>query len=53
MAALTVFTTFQRVFHVRQQLAGRRCNRRAPPGSVSQAGLLRQEVVFMKLEGFL
>ena len=55
MAALTIFTTFQRVFHVRKQLAAgpSRCNRRRVRGLLRRTGLSAPgEVVFMEQEGF-
>ena len=53
MAALTIFTTFQRVFHVRRQLAGGAgaCNRGDVAGFVSPGP--RDGAVFMAAAGGL
>ena len=52
MAALTIFTTFQQVFHVRSSWPPRMW--RTSAGSCKEVPTLApREVVFMKLEGFL
>ena len=53
MAALTIFTTFQRVFHVRKPAGRPGVTDSAAAGSVlAVPASCPREVVFMKLEGF-